>query len=61
MLVKGALLTDHGSGPRLSIEHPSGAVGVEIEIDQAVTPPRVVRAGVIRTARKLFDGTVFAR
>jgi 4-oxalomesaconate tautomerase len=50
-----------GPGPRLSIEHPSGAVGVEIEIDPAVTPPRVVRAGVIRTARKLFDGTVFAR
>lgn len=48
-------------GSRLSIEHPSGAVGVEVEIDPAVTPPRVVRAGVIRTARKLFDGLVFPR
>jgi 4-oxalomesaconate tautomerase len=50
-----------GGGPRLSIEHPGGAVGVEVEIDQAVTPPRVIRAAVIRTARKLFDGAVFPR
>jgi 2-methylaconitate cis-trans-isomerase PrpF len=26
-----------------------------------VTPPRVLRAGVIRTARKLLDGVVFPR
>ena len=25
------------------------------------TPPTVVRSGVVRTARKLFDGTVFPR
>ncbi len=48
-------------GARLSIEHPSGAVGVEVELDARVTPPRVIRAGVIRTARKLFDGLVFPR
>jgi 4-oxalomesaconate tautomerase len=64
ILMPGAVGNDIaalGPGPRLSIEHPSGAVGVEIEIDSAVTPPRVLRAGVIRTARKLFDGTVFPR
>jgi 4-oxalomesaconate tautomerase len=49
------------AGSRLSIEHPSGAVGVEVEIDSSVIPPRVLRAGVIRTARKLFDGLVFPR
>ncbi len=48
-------------GSRLSIEHPSGAVGVDVELDKTVTPPRVLRAGVIRTARKLFDGLVFPR
>jgi 4-oxalomesaconate tautomerase len=48
-------------GPRLSVEHPSGALQVEVELDQAVTPPKVVRSGVVRTARKLFDGTVFPR
>jgi 4-oxalomesaconate tautomerase len=48
-------------GPRLSIEHPSGALQVEAELDTDVTPPKVVRSGVVRTARKLFDGTVFPR
>jgi 4-oxalomesaconate tautomerase len=48
-------------GSRLSVEHPSGAVGVDVQLDPSVTPPRVVRAGVIRTARKLFDGVVFPR
>jgi 4-oxalomesaconate tautomerase len=26
-----------------------------------VSPPKVIRSGVVRTARKLFDGTVFPR
>jgi 4-oxalomesaconate tautomerase len=47
--------------PRLAIEHPSGALGVEIELDATTTPPTVIRSGVVRTARKLFDGTVFPR
>jgi len=47
--------------PRLSIEHPSGALQVEVELDTTTTPPRVIRSGVVRTARKLFDGTVFPR
>jgi 4-oxalomesaconate tautomerase len=50
---------DHGS--RLSVEHPSGALAVEVELDTSVTPPKVIRSGVVRTARKLFDGTVFPR
>jgi 4-oxalomesaconate tautomerase len=47
--------------PRLAIEHPSGALGVEVELDAETTPPTVIRSGVVRTARKLFDGTVFPR
>ena len=46
---------------RFDIEHPTGHLEVEAEIDQASQPPRVVRSGVVRTARKLFDGTVFPR
>jgi 4-oxalomesaconate tautomerase len=46
---------------RLSVEHPSGALTVEVELDPSATPPRALRSGVIRTARKLFDGTVFPR
>jgi 4-oxalomesaconate tautomerase len=48
-------------GPRLSIEHPGGALQVEAELDTSASPPKVVRSGVVRTARKLFDGTVFPR
>jgi 4-oxalomesaconate tautomerase len=48
-------------GPRLSVEHPSGALQVEAELDTSASPPKVVRSGVVRTARKLFDGTVFPR
>jgi 4-oxalomesaconate tautomerase len=50
-----------GGGSRLSVEHPSGALQVEVELDASVSPPKVVRSGVVRTARKLFDGTVFPR
>jgi len=46
---------------RFDIEHPAGHVEVEVEIDQASRPPKVIRSGVVRTARKLFDGTVFPR
>ena len=50
-----------GGGSRLEIEHPSGSLTVEASLDTSVTPPRVVRSGVVRTARKLFDGVTFPR
>ena len=46
---------------RFDIEHPTGHLQVEVEVDTATTPPRVIRSGVVRTARKLFDGTDFPR
>jgi len=64
LVIPGAIGHDLASldgGPRLSVEHPSGALQVEVELDTAVTPPKVIRSGVVRTARKLFDGTVFPR
>jgi 4-oxalomesaconate tautomerase len=42
---------------RFDIEHPSGHTEVEAELDGH----RLVRSGVVRTARRLFDGTVFPR
>jgi 4-oxalomesaconate tautomerase len=48
-------------GSRLSVEHPSGALQVEVDLDRSVTPPKVIRSGVVRTARKLFDGFTFPR
>ncbi|WP_243719147.1 4-oxalomesaconate tautomerase [Actinomadura sp. 7K534] len=44
-------------GAPLSIEHPAGRLDVAVELDGAA----VRRAGVVRTARRLFDGTVFPR
>jgi 4-oxalomesaconate tautomerase len=64
VMLPGAVGSDLAAPPRgsrLSIEHPSGALQVEVELDTTTTPPTVVRSGVVRTARKLFDGTVFPR
>jgi 4-oxalomesaconate tautomerase len=65
IMVPGAVGSDlavvAAGTPRLAIEHPSGALGVEVELDLDTTPPTVIRSGVVRTARKLFDGTVFPR
>jgi 4-oxalomesaconate tautomerase len=64
VMVPGAVGSDlaaAGDGSRLSIEHPGGALQVEVELDTGTTPPAVLRSGVVRTARKLFDGTVFPR
>jgi 4-oxalomesaconate tautomerase len=46
-------------GHVIDIEHPTGHLQVEVELDASHDPPRVVRAGAVRTARKLFDGTVY--
>lgn len=66
IMLPGAVGSDlaarpQGQGHRLSIEHPSGALQVEVELDTSATPPKVLRSGVVRTARKLFDGTAFPR
>jgi 4-oxalomesaconate tautomerase len=47
-------------GQPLDVEHPTGHLLVEAELDTSQDPPVVRTAGVVRTARKLFDGTVFA-
>jgi 4-oxalomesaconate tautomerase len=66
IMLPGAVGSDLAAAPpagshRLSIEHPSGALQVEVELDTSTSPPAVLRSGVVRTARKLFDGTAFPR
>lgn len=46
---------------RVDVEHPTGHLLVDVEVDGAADPPRVIRSGVVRTARKLFDGIAFPR
>jgi 4-oxalomesaconate tautomerase len=52
-------LAERGSGPerRLSIEHPTGEMTVVAALDAGGT---VAQAAILRTARKLMDGVVFA-
>jgi 4-oxalomesaconate tautomerase len=34
---------------------------VDVVVDTSGETPRILRSGVVRTARKLFDGTAFPR
>ena len=46
----------------MRIEHPTGFFDCDVitATDPVTESPTVVRSAVIRTARKLFDGTTFA-
>jgi 4-oxalomesaconate tautomerase len=46
-----------GDRKTMDVEHPIGAMGVVMEVDAAGA---VIDAAILRTARKLFDGVVFA-
>ena len=52
-----AARTGSGAERSLSIEHPSGEMTVVAKFDEAGS---LTRAGILRSARKLFDGFVFA-
>ncbi len=47
-----------GNPKTMSIEHPIGETSIIIRLSET---EKVVSAGVLRTARKLFDGVVFPR
>ncbi|MBB4788270.1 4-oxalomesaconate tautomerase [Streptomyces rapamycinicus] len=47
-------------GERLRIEHPTGFLDIGTSVDDGATPVAQGTA-VVRTARKIFDGTVFPR
>ncbi|HET9971953.1 MAG TPA: 4-oxalomesaconate tautomerase [Streptosporangiaceae bacterium] len=69
--VMTALLLDGAAGSdlaaikpgqtRFDIEHPTGHLEVEVEVEVDQDTLVVRRSGVVRTARKLFDGIVFPR
>jgi 4-oxalomesaconate tautomerase len=44
----------------VSVEHPTGEFTVTLEVGGATEAPVIRRAGLLRTARKLFDGLAFA-
>jgi 4-oxalomesaconate tautomerase len=53
----GIAQVPHGDDILLSIEHPTGEFTVHLELESGA----VKRAGLLRTARKLFDGEVFGK
>jgi 4-oxalomesaconate tautomerase len=66
MLLPGAVgheLTEGwpADSSQVDVEHPTGHLLVDVVVDATGGTPRVLRSGVVRTARKLFDGTAFPR
>jgi 4-oxalomesaconate tautomerase len=55
-----AALDGAGTGT-VTVEHPTGTFDAAVEMRMVDGVPVVERAGIIRTARKLMDGTVFPR
>jgi 4-oxalomesaconate tautomerase len=51
----------HDGGDTVSVEHPTGTFDAAVQLTMVGGDPVVERAGIIRTARKLMDGMVFAR
>jgi 4-oxalomesaconate tautomerase len=50
-----------GREKTLSVEHPTGEVSVMVEVGGTADHPVVERAGLLRTARLLFEGYAYAR
>ncbi|KAA2235441.1 4-oxalomesaconate tautomerase [Salinarimonas soli] len=50
-----------GPEKTLSIEHPTGEFSVVLGVGGTPDAPVIERAGLLRTARLLFDGVAFAR
>jgi 4-oxalomesaconate tautomerase len=50
-------------GDRIRVEHPTGFLDIETAVEQGAAGalPVARRTAVVRTARKIFDGTVFPR
>ncbi len=58
--VAEGIVSEAGSG-LLDVEHPSGRFGVEIELSEDEGQFNVTRSALLRTARKLMDGTVYVQ
>jgi 4-oxalomesaconate tautomerase len=50
-------LVPTGASKLISVEHPTGEFSVTLEMEGE----RVLKAGLLRTARALFDGKIFSR
>ncbi|HET6467898.1 MAG TPA: 4-oxalomesaconate tautomerase [Geminicoccaceae bacterium] len=55
----GTARMEHSGREQVRIEHPSGKIDVVLETEGQGPEMRVVRAGIVRTARKLMAGEVY--
>lgn len=60
-VVQGIAKVPEGRDKSMSVEHPAGEFTVNITVGGTKEKPIVERAGLLRTARKLFEGKTFAR
>ena len=58
-VAEGIAQVNPGDTQTLSVEHPTGEFTVNLELDRTGSIPAVKRAGLLRTARVLFDGQVY--
>lgn len=52
-------MTGNRTGSTYGVEHPSGAMDVTIDVDRSGGDIEIKRSGFVRTARKIFEGTVY--
>lgn len=59
-VAEGIATVGAGDEQLLSIEHPTGEFEIYLDADRSQPVPAIRRGGMLRTARMLFDGLVFA-
>jgi 4-oxalomesaconate tautomerase len=59
-VAEGIATVGEGDEQLLSIEHPTGEFEIYLDADRSQPIPTIRRGGMLRTARMLFDGVVYA-
>ncbi|WP_240482335.1 4-oxalomesaconate tautomerase [Microbacterium sediminis] len=59
--VGAGLVTAPAPGDPFVVEHPTGHFDVDVAVERSADGWRVTRSVALRTARKLFEGTVYPR
>ena len=63
-VLPGTVATDERSPPsaglrRVEVQHPAGRIQVEVELSEVDGQFKLVQAALVRTARKILEGTLF--
>lgn len=59
-IAQGIARIPEGRDKSISVEHPTGEFTVNLTVGGTAERPVIERAGLLRTARKLFEGKTFA-